>query len=170
MSKLLNYVKFQRGTPTAYAALRNKDEDTLYFVSNPSDNFGILYLGERIIGGSSSGTEAAYSNLAQLKDIDLSGLEDGFILVYSADRKKWIAKKLESQSGNITQKDLEEILKNYALSTTVGDLSKLVQQNTAKINELSTTVGNLAELLEKTSQMEDRVTDLETRLSWDEIK
>lgn len=170
MSKLLSYVKFQRGTPTAYAALRNKDEDTLYFVSNPSDDFGILYLGERIIGGSSGGSEAAYSNLAQLKDIDLSGLEDGFILIYSADRKKWVAKKLENQSGDITQKDLEEILKNYALSSTVGDLAKLVQQNTNSIKEISTTVGNLAELLEKTSEMENRLSILETRLEWDEIK
>lgn len=170
MSKFLNYVKFQRGTPTAYAALRNKDEDTLYFISNPSDDFGILYLGERIIGGSSGDSGTAYSNLAQLKDIDLSGLNDGFILVYDAGRKKWVVKENTNKNSGITQKDLEEILKNYALSSTVGDLAKLVQQNTNNIKEISTTVGNLAELLEKTSEMEDRLSTLETRLNWDEIK
>ena len=44
------YVKFQRGTPTAYAALTNKNSDTLYFISNPNEKFGTLYLGEKTIG------------------------------------------------------------------------------------------------------------------------
>ena len=51
-----NFVKFQRGSQTAYNNLATKDLDTLYFIydsSNPSAG-GLLYLGETLIGGTGS--------------------------------------------------------------------------------------------------------------------
>ena len=82
------YVKFQRGTPTAYTAIKHKDPDTLYFISNPNDTFGNLYLGEKSIGNGSP-TSGAF-NLAELGDVDLTGASDGAVLVYSEEKKKWI--------------------------------------------------------------------------------
>ena len=42
-----NYVKFMRGTPRAYEILRQKDEDTLYFIAEKDSLTGQLYLGEK---------------------------------------------------------------------------------------------------------------------------
>ena len=39
----INYVKFIRGTPTAFAKLSQKDNDTLYFISETSSKKGSLY-------------------------------------------------------------------------------------------------------------------------------
>ena len=41
---LANYVKFLRGTPTAYAALTTKDKDTLYFITEKGQKVGRIYL------------------------------------------------------------------------------------------------------------------------------
>ena len=38
-----NYVKFLRGTPSAYAALETKDNDTLYFIIATGASYGKLY-------------------------------------------------------------------------------------------------------------------------------
>ena len=46
---LTNYVKFLRGTPSAYNNLAFKDSDTLYFVSEPNASTGQLDLGDRAI-------------------------------------------------------------------------------------------------------------------------
>lgn len=51
-----NYVKFLRGTPNAYEQLTPKDNDTLYFVSETNADRGVLYLGEKLISGSLSGS------------------------------------------------------------------------------------------------------------------
>ena len=56
MATTPNYVRFTRGTPTAYANLQKKDPDTLYFISEPDAEDGILYLGTKIIAGGSSCT------------------------------------------------------------------------------------------------------------------
>ena len=56
MDKLINtqygnYVKFIRGTTTAWAALSNeeKSSDTLYFISDAESTSGKLYLGPKLI-------------------------------------------------------------------------------------------------------------------------
>ena len=50
-----NYVKFLRGTPSAYNNLAQKEKDTLYFVLNPEDTVGRLYLGDVLIAGGANG-------------------------------------------------------------------------------------------------------------------
>ena len=51
----VNYVKFMRGTQALYNSLATKDQDTLYFVyDNVGDDHGKLYLGNKLISGSSS--------------------------------------------------------------------------------------------------------------------
>ena len=39
----VNYVKFFRGTPTAFANLVEKNRDTLYFISETDEAKGSLY-------------------------------------------------------------------------------------------------------------------------------
>lgn len=57
MTNTLNgiaYVKFLKGTPSAYNNLSVKDPDTLYFVSEVGAKTGALYLGDKIIDSSVS--------------------------------------------------------------------------------------------------------------------
>ena len=46
-----NYVKFLRGTQSAYDILTEKRSDTLYFIVDPGMATGKLYLGEALISG-----------------------------------------------------------------------------------------------------------------------
>ena len=51
---MANYVKFYRGTQTAYNNLLLKNDDTLYFVYETDANTGKLYLGSKLIAGAVS--------------------------------------------------------------------------------------------------------------------
>ena len=76
------YVKFVRGTPTAFSNLANKDGDTLYFISENNASTGLLYLGTKLISGSVSTTD--------LGTVILNNLGDGDILVYDITQSAWI--------------------------------------------------------------------------------
>lgn len=85
---LANYVKFLRGTPTAYANLRGKDSDTLYFVAEKDAVVGKLYLGEVLISGSTN-AEGVVDYLSELKDVDTSGAVQNSVLGFDASTQKW---------------------------------------------------------------------------------
>ena len=72
MANLANYVKFLRGTPTAYNNLTVKDSDTLYFVSEKDSTTGKLYLGNVLIAGSLNESNLV-DYLSELQDVDTSG-------------------------------------------------------------------------------------------------
>lgn len=76
------YVKFVRGTPTAFSNLTNKDSDTLYFISETNASTGSLYLGDKLIAGSISTSE--------LGTVILNNVGDGDILMYDASQSAWI--------------------------------------------------------------------------------
>ena len=84
------YVKFFRGTPTAYEMLKasphKPDPDTLYFICEKDQLSGKLYLGEKLIDGTGEGGSGS------IIDIDFTGLSDGDILVYDANSQKWTCK------------------------------------------------------------------------------
>lgn len=86
---LINYVKFLRGTPTAYANLQQKDNDTLYFVSEADADTGALYLGSKLISGSTS-SEGVVSYLSQLSDVDTSGAVNNSLLGFDSVQQKWV--------------------------------------------------------------------------------
>lgn len=90
-----NYVKFKRGTQALYDKLLVKDSDTLYFVYETAEaSKGKLYLGNKLISGSSSNIEGTIS-LSDISDILLSeNLSDGNILVYDEVEKKWVNKTI----------------------------------------------------------------------------
>lgn len=70
-----DYVKFRRGNADAFSALHPKDPNTLYFVySNPAAKRGLLYLGNKLIGG---------GEFSQLIDVDVANAQPGDILWYT---------------------------------------------------------------------------------------
>lgn len=81
-NSLAQYVKFVRGTPTAFSNLTNKDEDTLYFISETNASTGLLYLGEKLISGAVSTTD--------LGTVILENLGDGDVLIYDALKSAWV--------------------------------------------------------------------------------
>jgi len=93
ISATANYVKFIRGTPTAYNNLLNKDADTLYFITAAGASSGTLYLGDKIIGGASS--------LTQLGDLLLTNVGNRQILSYDAGSNKWINTNIETLIGQM---------------------------------------------------------------------
>lgn len=91
---LENYVKFLRGTHAQYNALTSKDKDTLYFISDDNSEYGVLYLGSKIIAG---GGQSETITLDSLKDITIAstGLEDGSLLVYDIETESWVNQPLD---------------------------------------------------------------------------
>ena len=84
----LDYVKFQRGTPSEYAVLKSRDrveENTLYFIYEKGAASGSLYLGSILIG--TVGTNSDVSSLSDLSDVLLQNLGATDILMYSSDGK-----------------------------------------------------------------------------------
>ena len=91
----VKYVKFMRGTQTLYNSLSVKDQDALYFVyDNINDDHGKLYLGNKLISGSSSNPSGNIS-LSDIQDILFdNNLTDGDFLVYDEAEQKWVNKPL----------------------------------------------------------------------------
>lgn len=85
---LANYVKFLRGTPTAYNNLPQKDSDTLYFVAEKDAIVGKLYLGEVLISGSTN-AEGVVDYLSELKDVDTTGAVQNSVLGFDVASSKW---------------------------------------------------------------------------------
>ena len=79
------YVKFIRGTPTAFEKLNPKSTDTLYFISEAGASTGKLYLGSKLI----SGGEASISELGQ---IIVNAVKGNDVLVYDAEKGAWVNK------------------------------------------------------------------------------
>lgn len=89
------YVKFFRGTPTAFENLVNKNDDTLYFISATDENTGKLYLGNKLISDN-------INTVAELEDILLSELSDGNLLTYDSEQSKWVNKSILDAIGLFT--------------------------------------------------------------------
>lgn len=88
-----NYVKFLRGTPTAWAKIPevDKDKDTLYFISETNGRTGQLYLGPKLIIGEISNI----NNIGDLQDVLISeDITANNILIYDDHQQKWINKPI----------------------------------------------------------------------------
>lgn len=85
------YVKFVRGTPTGFANLATKSSDTLYFISERDALTGDLYLGNKLISGSTS--------ISNLGDIIISSLGDNQILVYDETQDAWVNEDINTVIG-----------------------------------------------------------------------
>ena len=77
------YVKFLRGTPTAYNNLSPKDANTLYFVAETNATSGLLYLGTKLISSDTGGGSGGATSLSQLTDVFFNGeLKNKSFLMY----------------------------------------------------------------------------------------
>ena len=93
--QLGNYVKFLRGTPSAWDRLGAKDSDTLYFIAETGSNKGKLYLGDKLIADGENITK-----LSDLQDVFLTeDLPSNTILVYDINTQGWIPKTLQEVFG-----------------------------------------------------------------------
>ena len=96
---LANYVKFRRGTPASYAALVQKDPDSLYFISEQNALQGVLYLGDKLISGSIS----ASTSLNDLSDVLLgNNVSANSLLIYDGTQQKWINRPFSEIFNEIT--------------------------------------------------------------------
>lgn len=86
------YVKFFRGTPTAFENLLTKNEDTLYFISIAGEKTGKLYLGDKLISDN-------INSVKDLEDILLSEMDEGHLLSYDSEQQKWVNKSVLDAIG-----------------------------------------------------------------------
>lgn len=92
--KSTNYVKFVRGTPTAFTNLVDKNADTLYFISETGATSGKLYLGSKLISGS--------TDIGSIGDIIISSVGDKDILIYDDTQDAWVNADIQSVIGVMT--------------------------------------------------------------------
>lgn len=124
-----NYVKFLRGTPSAYAALETKDNDTLYFIIATGASYGKLYLGDILVAGNvtADGTDIIDS-LGELVDVKLSGLKTGQILGFNGT--DWVNMDLPSVvEGSVMQGATESTagVVGYVPAPQAGDQNKFLR-------------------------------------------
>lgn len=84
-----------RGTPAQYAALVEKDIDTLYFIAEPTASEGCLYLGNKLIAGNGENNGGDLSELLSLNDlsdviVNSLDLSDASFLIYDQSQSAWI--------------------------------------------------------------------------------
>ena len=90
------YVRFIRGTPTAWNNLEKKDDNTLYFISEKGSSSGLLYLGSKLISGSGEINIQSNTSLNKLKDVALNlNIQDGSVLTFDKKTGKWVDKVFE---------------------------------------------------------------------------
>jgi hypothetical protein len=93
MAELANYVKFLRGTPSAYEALSVKDSNTLYFIAGTNQKVGKLYLGDVLVAGNiTEDGDSVLDSLGELIDVNLQGLITGQVLGYNGT--EWVPMNL----------------------------------------------------------------------------
>ena len=92
---LANYVKFLRGTKTAYNNLPRKDNDTLYFVvEDQTSEYGKLYLGEKLIGLDVADVNGGIA-LKDLKDVIVNNnIANSSLLSYNSITRTWSPKPI----------------------------------------------------------------------------
>ena len=154
-----NYVKFVRGSATAWAALTEKSPDTLYFITTYGDNNEILktemYLGEQLIsdGGSNLPSEIKGA-LKDLSDVNLNdvALVDGMVLSYDINTEKWVPKALESV-------DVEDLRAQIAtlIGTIEGDDKLSVREIAAQ--EVAAIVDDAPEAYDTLKEISDWITN-----------
>lgn len=132
-----DYVKFVRGSKTAFDALTTKANDTLYFIYEADNtNKGYLYIGERLISCTDASGQPVAGSLADIEDILITEVADKQLLVYDAESGKWVNKSIadaisvevdevsivKSSTGKLALKGIE--------SAEVGSLATVGEDNT----------------------------------------
>ena len=99
MATNVSYVRFLRGTPTAFSKVAKKDPDTLYFISELNADSGDLYLGSKLIAGKNAVIKMSLGDLTNVIAGNVN--DDGSLLVFDEDQGKWVVKKPEEVASII---------------------------------------------------------------------
>ena len=126
---LNNYVKFLRGTPSAYEALTSKDKDTLYFISGVDQKVGKLYLGDILVAGNvTPDGDSIIDSLGELTDVNLKGLVEGQVLGFNG--AEWVPMDLSKAcecSEMIGASSTADGAAGYVPAPKIGDQNKFLR-------------------------------------------
>lgn len=156
------YVKFLRGTESAFNNLPTKDGDTLYFIYTSEDaSKGSLWLGNKqIVTGTNSGGATTEIDLGELKNVLINTVNDRDILSYDAASGKWINRSIDEIVSEVMTGATADAAGKAGLvpAPQAGDQNKflrgdgqwmevpvvnLTEEQINKIPELITTVGTI---------------------------
>lgn len=158
---LTGYVKFLRGTKTAFDKIITKDNDTLYFIYDSEDQTkGSLYLGNKLIGGG-NGFAGTPTDINDLANVLISNVQDKQILAYDASAGKWINKTPEEIQIEVMAGATADAAGTSGLvpAPVAGEQDKFLRGDgtwaAALSDEQSTTLG-------KVDALETRVGSIET--------
>ena len=164
---MAKYVKFIRGTPTAYDNLRIKEADTLYFISETDAVTGKLYIGDKLVNSNLTMQDLQFY-LSKLEDVDVSNVEHGDLLSYNAMDQKWIPVSIK-----------DTILVQCASKEEVNQISTNVQNIANSLGEVITKVGNIEKSLnnyvnttsysQKMEQIDKDIMDLKKSTTWGKL-
>ena len=121
---MVNYVKFLRGTPAAYERLIEKDNDTLYFISEADAATGLLYLGNQLIAQGSA--ESAASALVDLSDVSIAEAKEQHVLVYDEIEGKWVNRKFTDLNAFVGTNGASHGVAGLVPVPTAEDLGKFL--------------------------------------------
>lgn len=175
-----NYVKFQRGSKTAYetvlAAPKESTSsfyDTLYFVYDSTNKAagGSLFLGDILIG--STGSSSENLKISGLSDVDLENLDSGSLLQYNNLQEKWEAISVDDLKINSTVKigqtneneTVAEAQTRLISSPSEGDIVVINGDAYIYNNDAGWVSLKSEDLTNKITTLETRVGDLETQFS-----
>ena len=164
---MAKYVKFMRGTPTAYDNLRIKEADTLYFISETDAVTGKLYIGDKLVNSNLTMQDLQFY-LSKLEDVDVSNVEHGDLLGYNAMDQKWIPVSVKNT-----------ILAQCATKEEVKQVNTNVQNITNSLGEVITKVENIEKSLnnyvhttsytQKMEQIDKDIMDLKKSTTWNKL-
>ena len=149
-----SYVKFVRGTITAWNQLKAASQvydDTLYFIYESADaTTGNLYLGTKLIGGTSSG---GANSLADLTDVIVSEISNKDILIYSGG--SWINGTIEDIINlNTSTLEIDSTGAITIAGFTEAEVGTIPQKNSSgKITWVAP--GNLSEITNINNQLQN---------------
>ena len=149
-----SYVKFVRGTVTAWNQLRAASQvydDTLYFIYESADaTTGNLYLGTKLIGGTGSG---GANSLADLTDVIVSEISNKDILIYSGG--SWINGTIEDIIKlNTSTLEIDSTGAITIAGFTQAEVGTIPQKNSSgKITWVAP--GNLSEITNINNQLQN---------------
>lgn len=129
-----SYVKFLRGTESAFNKLTTKDNDTLYFIYASNDaSKGSLWLGNKqiVTGTDGSGSATTKIDLGDLKNVLMSetGVKDKDILSYDVSLGKWINRSVDEIVAEVMTGPTAEAAGKAGLvpAPQVGDQNKFLR-------------------------------------------
>lgn len=175
---MTNYVKFLKGTPSAFSGLQSKDKDTLYFITAENASYGKLYLGDVLVAGSVTpdGT-SIIDSLGELIDVNLSGLRTGQVLSYNGS--EWVPMTLsEAIMGSVMTGATETTAGAAGLvpAPAAGDQDKFLRGDGKWVavsggSDLSNyvTKEDFSEATQKIEQLEETQTETQKNMTWGQL-